>query len=183
MSEEKSLQDIHVSLEKIADKAVTFLPVGEEIKISKPNVGFVGAKLQRDDITIGSIVTEKSLRSAVFSADNSSNVDTSKLQALVKIPASALNQSQENVSLHSFIYRSSETTYRKNSQKKTTASHIVSITVSGQKIQDLESPINITFEVLSKAMNMTPNCSFWDTEKGTHLSAYFVLAFYCTIQL
>ncbi|XP_066933156.1 uncharacterized protein [Clytia hemisphaerica] len=167
VSEEKNLQNIHTSLEKIADKAVTFLPVGKEIQISKPNVGFVGKKIKRGDITIASKVTEKSLQSAVLSPANSSSVDNSRFQAFVKIPESALDQSKENVSLHSFIYRSDESSaYSKNNQEKITSSHILSITISGQKIRDLESPINVTFEVLSKAMNMTPNCSFWDTEKG-----------------
>eukprot|EP00111_Clytia_hemisphaerica_P012507 TCONS_00036725-protein len=156
-----ALQNVRQGLEKIAKHSVTLLPIGSEVKISKPNIGFVGAKVKRTDLTISAVDSGGSLISVV-SADAGKPSPTAA-KAVMNIPESVLDSNKKQVSLFSFTYRTD--TLFGNNQNKTTGSHILSATFDDQKFENLLTPINITFKVSSNAVNVNPNCSFWDETK------------------
>lgn len=157
-----ALQNVRQGLEKIAKHSIKLLPIGSEVKISKPNIGFVGAKVKRTDLTISAVDSGGSLISVV-SADAGKPSPTAA-KAVMSIPESVLDSNKKQVSLFSFTYRTD--TLFGNNQNKTTGSHILSATFDDQKFENLLTPINITFKVSSNAVNVNPNCSFWDETKG-----------------
>jgi len=159
-------RDLREGLETIASRATSLLPMRKELKISKKNIGFVAAKIERGDIVISSIFTsENMMSSSVTKAKNSSSVLVPGVLASMTLPESTFNDKE--VSLFSFSYRSNALFVKDG--KVTTGSAIISATVGNKKLENLVNPINITFKVSETvAEDDNPNCTFWDEENGNY---------------
>lgn len=123
-----------------------------------------------NDLTIRSVDTGNQLTASISksSTPGAANIDGTEA-AVMKIPRSAFNN-KNNIALYSFSFR--QDTLFGNKELKTTGSSVLSASVVDRKLDNLKSPINITFKAGSAVGNQFPNCSFWNEITGMQTTLF-----------
>ena len=159
-----TLSNIRSALDVIASHTSTFLQVDNKLEISSQNVGFAAAKMAPNDLTIRSEDTGSQLTASISKSSTNQGAGGAEV-GVMKIPRSVFKNKQ-NIALYSFSFR--QDILFGNKELKTTGSNILSATIVNRKLDNLLSPINITFKAGSAVGNQFPNCSFWDEVTGIH---------------